>query len=117
MRNHDLSIKIGELIGVPNVSMRGIINPWQDFIIGSVLAGFREKNVTTVVLDIAGLSFAEKESENAIIQTLKISSVYFNLHIATKGKFLETILNADLGDNVQAYKSTEEIARHIMAEG
>lgn len=116
MRNRELSIKIGELIGVPNVSMRGVINPWQDFIIGSVLTGFRDKNVTTLVLDIASLSFAEKESEKAIIETLKNASIYFNIHVATKGRFLDNILKADLGENVQAYKSTDEIASHIMAE-
>ena len=108
-----LSIAVDDLIGVPKVTLRGHMYGWHDQAMSGVLAGFRDQGTSSLVLDIAGLSFAGANGATSMIGVLKKLGPEMCVHVVASGLSAKVLQRADLGPAVRLYSSTDEIAEYI----
>ena len=113
MENPELSICIGELIGVPRVTLRGYMDGWHDQAISGVLDGFCEEGTATVVLDLAGLTFVGIDGATAMINVLRSVGPGLCVHIVASGATSNMLSKANFGPCIRLYSSTDEIAEYI----
>lgn len=113
MANSELSISVGEIIGIPRVTLRGAMSEWHDQVISAVLGGFRDQRNTSLVLDIAGLTFAGAEGLAAMARALRSVGPCMCVHIVAQAATGATLHLAELGPSVRLYSSTDEIAHYL----
>lgn len=113
MENTELSISVGDLIGVPRVSLRGCMDGWHDQAVSGILTGFREQGTTSLVLDLAGLSFAGSDGATSMINVLRSVGPEVCVHVVTSGSPAAILKRADMGPCVRLYSSTDEIAEYV----
>ena len=113
MQSSELSISIGELIGVPKVTLRGCMDAWHDQAVAGVLSGFQDQQATSLVLDVAGLSFPKVEAVTALITVLRSLGPRMCVHVVAASAVASTLRRAALGPGVKLYSSTDEIAQYL----
>lgn len=113
MESAGLSIAIAELIGVPKVTLRGNMDDWHDQAMSGVLAGFRDQGNSSLVLDMAGLSFASANSATSMLTVLRKLGPEMCVHVVASGRSANILAKAELGPAVRLYSSTDEIAEYI----
>lgn len=113
MESPDLSIAVGELIGVPRVAVRGSMDGWHDQAIRGVLEGFRDQGTTSVLLDLAGMTFAGVDGTNGMINTLRSLGPEICVHVIASGAPREILRRARLAPSIRLYSSTDEIAEYL----
>ncbi len=113
MESSELSISVGELIGVPRVTLRGSMDGWHDQAVIGVLTGFAEQDATSLVLDIAGLAFGGPDGMTAMIIALRSVSPGMCVHVVAPAPAAATLRRAALGPSVRLYSSTDEIAEYL----
>jgi hypothetical protein len=113
MTSSELSISVGEIIGVPRVTLRGSMDGWHDQAVSGVLNGFRDQESTSLVLDIAGLTFAGAEGMTAMISVLRCIGPSMCVHLVAPAVVGATLRHAELGSAVRLYSSTDEIAHYL----
>lgn len=109
----ELSIAIDELIGVPKVTLRGQMDSWHDQAISGVLAGFRDQGTTSLVLDLARLSFQGVSGAASMVNALKTLGPEICVHVVTSGMSGRALQTADLGPSIRLYASTDELADYM----
>ncbi len=114
MNLNNISICIGDLIGIPNVCFNGTLDAEHDEIVASILECFNTRNSGSIVLDIVGLKFDGVEGACVMIDAINSVSDSLSIHIASSSAGMDILSTAKLNDNVRFYLSTEEIAAHIM---
>ncbi len=113
MQHAELSIAIDELIGVPKVTLSGCMDSWHDQAVSGILAGFRDQGTTSLVLDLARLSFQGLHGAASIVSALKALGPEICVHVVTSNISGKMLRNADLGPSVRLYASTDEIADYM----
>lgn len=108
-----LSIAIDELIGVPKVTLSGCMDSWHDQAISGVLAGFRDRGRTSLVLDLAQLSFLGVNGATSMVSALKTLGPEICVHVVTSAMAGRVLQTADLGSSIRLYASTDEIADYM----
>jgi len=108
-----LSIAIDELIGVPKVTLSGCMDSWHDQAISGVLAGFRDRGTTSLVLDLAQLSFLGVNGATSMVSALKTLGPEICVHVVTSAMAGRVLQMADLGSSIRLYASTDEIADYM----
>lgn len=109
----ELSIAIDELIGVPKVTLSGCMDSWHDQAVSGVLAGFRDQGATSLVLDLARLSFQGLHGATSMVSALKALGPEICVHVVTSGLSGKVLRKAELGPSVRIYASTDEIADYM----
>ena len=113
MESSELSISVGELIGVPRVTLRGCMDGWHDQAVLGVLTGFADQDATSLVLDIAGLIFAGPDGVTAMVNTLRSVGPGMCVHVVASAAIAATLRRAAFGPAVRLYSSTDEIAEYL----
>jgi len=113
MESSELSISVGELIGVPRITVRGSMDGWHDQAVSGILAGFADKDATSLVLDIAGLVFVGPEGVTAMVNALRSVGPAICVHVAASAPVAAMLRRARFGPSVRLYSSTDEIAEHL----
>jgi hypothetical protein len=115
MESPELSISVGELIGVPRVTMRGCMDGWHDQAVKGVLEGFRDQGTTSVVLDIAGMTFGGIDGATGMINALRALGPEMCVHVVASGGPRGILQRAALAPSIRLYSSTDEIAEYISS--
>lgn len=113
MESPELFISVGELIGIPKVSLRGCMAGWHDQAISGVLAGFEEDGAVSMVLDLTALTFADVRSATSFIKVLRSVGPRMCVHVILAGDVRGILERAKLGPCVKLYSSTDEIAESL----
>lgn len=116
MESPELSISVGDLIGVPKVTLRGCMDSWHDQAVSGVLTAFRDQQATSLVLDLAGLSFAGAEGATSMVNVLRSLGPEMCVHVVASGAPATVLGRAGLGPSVRLYSSTDEIAEYLPPE-
>jgi anti-anti-sigma regulatory factor len=109
----ELSIAVDELIGVPKLTLRGHMHGWHDQAMSGVLTGFRDLGTTSLVLDIAGLSFIGANGATSMVNVLRKLGSKMAVHVVASGFPAKVLEMAELGPAVRLYASTNELAEYI----
>lgn len=113
MESPDLSISVGDLIGVPKVTMRGVMDGWHDQAVSGVLTSFRDQGTTSLVLDLASLSFTGIDGAASLINVLRGLGPELRIHVVASAAISSILAKAALGPCVRLYSSTDEIAEYL----
>lgn len=113
METPELSISVGDLIGIPKVTLRGVMDIWHDQAVSGVLATLRDQAATSLVLDIANLSFAGAGGVTSIINVLRALGPEMSVHIVASGPSARILQKAELGPSVRVYSTTDEMAENL----
>ncbi len=109
MESPELSISVGELIGIPKVSVRGYVDSWHDQAILGVLAGLRDQGITSMVLDLAGMSFVGTDGASGLIGVLRSVGPAMCVHVVGSSIVLSILNRAGFNPSIRLYSSTDEI--------
>jgi len=115
MRYPELSISVGELLGVPRVALRGSMDGWHDQAIRGVLEGFGDQGITSVVLDLAELSFAGIDGATGMINVLRSLTPVMCVHVVAQGSSRDILHRAQFPPAVHLYSSTDELAQQVAS--
>lgn len=113
MESQELLISVGDLIGVPKVTLRGNMDSWHDQAMSGVLTGFRDQGTTSLVLDIAGLNFAGVNGATSMVNALRSLGPEMCVHVVTSVVSARILGKAELGPSIRLYSSTDELAEYI----
>ena len=116
MNTSSLSIVVGELLGVPKVTVRGDLNGWHDQAILGVLAAFRDEGASSLVLDIAAINLINAEGATGLVNVLRALGSKMCVHVVASDAPAKILGKAGLGVCVRLYSSTDEIAKHVSNE-
>lgn len=116
MENPELSISVGELIGVPRVTLRGRVEGWHDQAISGILTGFRDQGTTSLVLDITSLTFAGMDGAAGMIRVLRSLGPQICVHLLASGTPRSLLSKAEIGPCIRLYSNTDEIAEHLAVD-
>jgi len=116
MRTPELSISVGDLLGVPRVTLRGYMDGWHDQAVIGVLAGLSEQSVTSLVMDLTALRFTGVDGATGLIRILRSISPEQAVHIVAAGTPDKVLKRAKLGPSVRLYTSADEIADYLAPE-
>ena len=117
MESPELCISVGELLGVPKVSLSGSMHDWHDQAVLGVLAGFRDQQATSLVLDIVGLRLSGIDGAAGLISVLRSLGPGMCVHIVACGAAKAILDKAGLGPSARLYSSTDELAEYVLAQG
>ncbi len=109
----ELSIAVEKLIGVPRLTLRGHMDGWHDEAMSGVLTGFCEQGTTSLVLDIAGLSFNGVNGATSMVNALRKLGPDMAVHVVASDLSAKLLQTAQLGSTVRLYSSTSELADYI----
>lgn len=112
----ELSIAVEKLIGVPRLTLRGHLDGWHDQAMAGVFAGFQEQGTTSLVLDIAGLSFNGVNGATSMVNALRKLGPDMAVHVVASGLSAWLLQTAQLGSAVRLYSSTNELAEYISPD-
>ena len=115
MNSPELSISVGELIGIPKVTLRGSMDGWHDQAISGVLMSFRDQGTSSLVLDIVGLAFTGVDGASAMIRVLRSLGSQICVHVLTSGAPADILNRAELGLCIRLYSTTDDIANHLIS--
>ena len=115
MESPELSISVGELIGVPRVAIRGCMDGWHDQAVKGVLEGFRDQGTTSLVLDIAAMTFGGVDGATGMVNVLRGLGPEIGVHVVASGMASSILQRAGLGPSIRLYSSTDEIAEYVSA--
>lgn len=113
MQSPELSISVGELIGVPRVTLRGSMDGWHDQALSGVLKGFEDEGAGSLVLDMAGLLLAGVEGATSLINALRAVGPGLCVHVVACSSIRGMLERARLGPCLKLYSSTDEIAEYL----
>ena len=113
MESPELSISVGDLIGVPKVTMRGAMDGWHDQAVLGVLTSFRDQGTTSLVLDLASLTFAGIDGATSLVTVLRGLGPEIRVHVVAPAAISGILAKAGLGPCVRLYSSTDEIAEYL----
>lgn len=113
MESPELSISVGDLIGVPRVTLRGAMDAWHDEAVSGVLTAFRDQASTSLVLDIANLVFAGMNGATSMVNVLRALGPQMSVHVVASGSPARVLNRAELGPSVKLYASTDELAEYL----
>lgn len=113
MESPELSISVGDLIGVPKVTMRGAMDGWHDQAVLGVLTSFRDQGTTSLVLDLASLTFAGIDGATSLVNVLRGLGPDIRVHVVVPAAISSILGKAGLGPCVRLYSSTDEIAEYL----
>jgi hypothetical protein len=113
MKYPELSISVGELLGVPRVVLRGSMDGWHDQAVRGVLEGFGDQGITSVVLDLAELSFAGIDGATGMINVLRSLTPGMCVHVVAQGASQDMLQRAKFPPAVHLYASTDELAEQV----
>ena len=116
METSELSISVGELIGVPRVTLRGCMDGWHDQAVLGVLTGFTDQDATSLVLDMAGLAFAGPDGVTAMLNALRSVGPGICVHVVASAAIDAALRHASFGPSVRLYSSTDEIAEYLSPD-
>ncbi|MCE5314062.1 MAG: hypothetical protein ABFD49_07320 [Armatimonadota bacterium] len=112
----ELSITVGELLGIAKVSLSGHMGPRHDQAIQGILTGFSEQGATSLVLDMAGLTPSGIDAATGLINALRSIGPALCVHVVASGTLLTLLRNGNFGPCVKVYSSTDEIADRVSSE-
>jgi len=115
MESPDLSISVGELIGVSRVTIRGCMDGWHDQAVKGILEGFRDQGTTSIVLDIAGMTFAGIDGATGMINALRSLGPETCVHVVASGRPRGILQRAGFAPSIKLYSSTDEIAEYVSS--
>lgn len=113
MESCELSIGVGDLIGVPKVTLRGTMDGWHDQVLTGVLKAFQEEGTSSLVLDMAGLAFAGVDGATSLINALRSLGPQMCIHLIAAGSPANILRRAELGPCIRLYSTTDEIAEYL----
>jgi anti-anti-sigma regulatory factor len=113
MKYPELSISVGELLGVPRVVLRGSMDGWHDQAIRGVLEGFSDQGVSSVVLDLAELTFFGVDGATGMINVLRSLGPGMCVHLVAEGSCRDILHRAKFPPSVRLYSSTDELAEQV----
>lgn len=113
MESPELSISVGELLGIPKVAIMGSMDGWHDQTVMGILAAFRDQGTTSLVLDIAALTFAGISGATGMIKVLRSLGPEICIHVVASGATAKILNRADLFPCIRLYSSMDEIAEYI----
>lgn len=114
MESPELAISVGELIGVPKVSLNGSMDGWHEQAVAGILRGFRNQGTTSIVLDLGALSFAGYNGATALVNVLRSLGPEVCVHVVSSCSSASFLTRANLGPSVKLYSSTDELAENII---
>lgn len=110
MKHPELSISVGELLGIPRVVLRGSMDGWHDQAIKGVLEGFGDQGTMSVVLDLVGLEFAGVDGATGMINVLRSLRPGLCVHLVAAGTPRDILTRARFQPAIRIYSSTDEFA-------
>ncbi|MHB9036717.1 MAG: hypothetical protein ACYC64_08620 [Armatimonadota bacterium] len=116
MANLELSITVGELLGIAKVSLSGRMGSSHDQAVLGILTGFREQGATSLVLDIAGLTPSGVDAATGLINALRTLGPTLCVHIVASGAMGALLRKGGFGPCVRIYSSADEVADLVGLE-
>jgi hypothetical protein len=113
MKYPELSISVGELLGVPRVVLRGSMDGWHDQAVKGILEGFGDQDVSSLVLDLAELTFAGIDGATGMINVLRSLCPSMCVHIVAEGAPRDILCRAKFPPSIHLYSSTDELAEQV----
>lgn len=110
MSDTGLTILISELLGVPKVSLSGVLDNYHDQVVPGILKGFREQRAPSLVLDLDGLVSADTKSMLALMQSLRELGPGTSVHILASGTVSSALSRAAEGTGIKVYSTLDDIA-------
>ncbi|MCE5324613.1 STAS domain-containing protein [bacterium] len=110
MANQELSITVGELLGIVKVSLNGQLSPRHDQALQGVLNGLQEQGSTSLVLDLAGLTSSGTDAATGLINVLRSLGSTTNFHVVASGALGSILSKSGFGPSVRVYSSVDDIA-------
>ncbi|MCE5200614.1 hypothetical protein LLG39_16735, partial [bacterium] len=116
MCDQELSISVGELLGVPRVTLSGHLGNCHDQALLGILGGLQEQGAGSLVLDIAGLSLSGVEPATSLINVLRSIRPGICVHVVASGSAAVILRKAALGPCVRLYSSTDEVSEYVSPD-
>lgn len=116
MSSKELSISVGELLGVIKVSLSGQMSTSHDQAVLGILSGFKDQGVNSVVLDIAGLEISTIESATGLINVLRALGPMLYVHVVASDAVSSLLRKGGFGNCVHLYSSLDELASQVGRE-
>jgi len=116
MSNNELSISVGELLGVIKVSLSGQMCASHDQAVLGILSGFRDQGATSLVLDIVGLQIGTIESATSLINVLRSLGPMFCVHVVASDSVSSILRKGNFGNCIRLYSSLDDLADHVGRE-
>lgn len=113
METPELSISVGDLLGVPKVTLRGVMDGWHDQAVSGVLSAFRDQTSAAMVLDMANLTLAGAAGAASMIKVLRNLGPEISIHVIASGRISTLLRKAELGPGVRVYSNTDEITEYL----
>jgi len=116
MESAELSISVGELIGVPKVTLRGCMAGWHDDAVLGILTSLHDRGFSSLVLDIAGMTFVGSDGTTSMINVLRSLAPGMGVHVVASGAASALLGRANLSPAIRLYSSTDELAEYITPD-
>ncbi|MCX6346247.1 MAG: hypothetical protein NT018_14440 [Armatimonadetes bacterium] len=116
MRNSELTVFVGELLGVPKVSLSGTLGRWHEQAVMGIMNALREQGTPSMVLDMAGLDSSDAESTATMLNVFRSVGPGTCVHVVASEPFCNLLKRANIGPGVKVYCSIDEISKSITPE-
>ena len=116
MKNPELTVFVGELLGVPKVSLSGMLGGWHEQAVTGILDALREHGTPSMVLDMAGLDSSDAESAATMLNIFRSIGPGICVHVVASEPFCNLLNRASVGAGVKVYCSIDEISKSITPE-
>lgn len=113
MANQELSISVGELLGIPKVSLSGYLDGWHDQAILGILNGLHESGANSIVLDVACLNLRGIDGTTSLVNVLRMLDSELCVHMVASSAIKTLFEKAEVGSNIYLYSNTDEIAEEF----
>lgn len=111
MSDTGLTILISELLGVPKISLSGILDNYHDQVVPGILKGFREQKTAYLVLDLDGLTKTDSKSILSLLQSLRELGPGTSVHVLASGTVSSMLSRAAEGTGIKVYSTLDDIAK------
>ncbi len=116
MRNPELTVFVGELLGVPKVSLSGMLGGWHEQAVTGILNVLREQGTPSMVLDMAGLESSDAQSTATMLNIFRSVGPGICVHVVASEPFCNLLKRANVGPSVKVYCSIDEISKNITPD-
>lgn len=116
MQQTELTILVGELLGVPKVSISGTMLRSYEQAVSGILNAFKEQGTPTLILDLAGAGQGSMESMAFLLRTLRDLGPGMCVHVVAVNSVCCILRKTGLGPSVRTYCSIDEVSEKIEPE-
>lgn len=116
MSNTGLTMLVGDLLGIPKVSITGYVDRGHEYAILGVLNGYRDYGARSIVLDLVGLEAGGVHCASFFLWALRGMGPSMCVHVVGSGILCGILNRAGMGPRVRTCSSLDEIVEASTVE-